>query len=70
MGRFVIKWGRGYLMLIYIILLFSLSFAIGYVIMSLALKDNQTTGIILLKSGNPDFYLLEKNVTEKRPKKK
>ncbi len=57
-------------MLIYIILLFSLSFAIGYVIMSLALKDNQTTGIILLKSGNPDFYLLEKNVTEKRPKKK
>tara|TARA_B100001287_G_scaffold270168_1_gene268569 strand:+ start:156 stop:272 length:117 start_codon:yes stop_codon:yes gene_type:complete len=38
--------------------------------MSLALKDNQTTGVILLKSENPDFYLFKKNVTEKRPKKK
>ena len=49
---------------------FLFSFIFGYLIMSLALKDNQTTGVILLKSENPDFYLLEKNVTEKKPKKK
>ncbi len=40
------------LMIGYIIAFF-LSFIFGYLIMSLGLKDNQTTGIILLKDEKP-----------------